>query len=36
VSSTNQLPLSSAAVAVIGLNVDPVGPALWIARLISG
>ena len=29
-------PLSSAAVAVIGLNVEPVGPALWIARLSSG
>src|ERR1700735_5134492 len=31
-----QRPLSSAAVAVIGLNVEPVGPALWIARLRRG
>ena len=29
-------PLSSAAVDVIGLNVEPVGPALWMARLSSG
>ena len=34
--STSQLPLSSAATAVIGLNVEPSGPSLWIARLISG
>ena len=26
-------PLDSAATEVIGLNVDPVGPALWVARL---
>ena len=26
----------SAAIAVIGLNVDPVGPTDWIARLSSG
>ena len=31
-----QSPLSSAAVAVITLNVEPVGPALWIARFSSG
>ena len=29
-------PLCSAAVAVIGLNVEPVGPWLSIARLIRG
>ncbi len=29
-------PLWSAAVAVMPLNVDPVGYALWIARLNSG
>src|SRR5947209_2610942 len=34
--STDHSPLASAAVAVIGLNVDPVGPALWVARLRSG
>ena len=31
-----QAPLCRAAVAVIGLNVEPVGPALWIARFSSG
>ena len=31
-----QTPLSSAAVAVIDLNVEPVGPALWNARFTCG
>src|SRR5689334_4174294 len=35
-SPTVQAPLCRAAVAVIGLNVDPVGPAVWIARLSRG
>ena len=36
VSSGSHVPLCSAASAVIGVNVEPVGPGLSIARFIRG